>query len=464
VAVSATRLRGRVASAGAWSWALALAGLALLVRFPFFFGRHTTPPDSDDGFYITLAHRIVHGHGFGDHHFWTPGYPAFEAALDPLPGRVEDAVTVAQHLMGIGMVAAIVLVAWRYFGRAAAITAGVLAALTPVLVVHEHTLLPDFLFGVLLFGGAVALVEATRTEHRRLWLLVLAGVLFGVATWVKPAGEFLFLAAPPALLFASRSVRRTLVGSAVVALAMLVTISPWVVRNTVKFDVVGMSDQGGRVLYSRVFDVQRLPIPTDSDHGRFAADVERRSRAPFPALREQEVHAGLIRRFGLNDDTAGSVQQSLALTAIRRHPAAYLAESWRLLKASHRRIQDFDRSEELRAELGRTDPPYPPSITKALWRVARTVTGLWWLLSLNTLAGLLLLVTGPSARRTAAACLWSVWLVVSLGTVMSQGGLWRYSVQLAPITWIIGSAGAWLVVSAIVARVRDSRQPTDSRA
>jgi hypothetical protein len=49
---------------------------------------------------------------------------------------------------------------------------------------------------------------------------------------------------------------------------------------------------------------------------------------------------------------------------------------------------------------------------------------------------------GEERSRRAAGALLSVWLVLTLGTVLTHGELWRYSMQLAPIVWMLGSAGA----------------------
>jgi hypothetical protein len=45
---------------------------------------------------------------------------------------------VVQHLVGVFLVAAIVLVAWRYFGRATALVGGGLASISPLMIPLEH--------------------------------------------------------------------------------------------------------------------------------------------------------------------------------------------------------------------------------------------------------------------------------------------------------------------------------------
>ncbi|MEA2375184.1 MAG: hypothetical protein QOD53_1647 [Thermoleophilaceae bacterium] len=453
-----------VAAAGPGRWAIFFALAAFVVRFPFLFGRHSPPPGDDAFVFLDLANGLVHGKGFQGHHFWTPGYPAFEAALQIVPRRWEDAIVIVQHLLGVGVTVAVLLGAWRWFGRAVALMAASLVGFTPMLVIHEHTLLPDFLFGTIVLAGAAVLVEAVRRDPPPLRLLVLVGVLFGAATWVKPAGQFLLFAAPPALLFATRDWRRTLKGSALVALVLVLVVSPWIVRNAIDFNLVQMSDQGDRTLFYRVFGVGELPIPTDSADGRFVAAAYARTASQNPAAREHAVNEALKTERGKDEDGAGKLERELALTAIARHPLDYVADSGRFLSDDLGLTRSFEGKNALLTELNATNPPFPKLFPRKLWALAHALVAVWWVVSLHALAGLLALFTGPPERRRATAALVSVWLALSLGTVLTHGGLWRYSVQTASIVFMVGSAGAVIVISAVLSRVRGSPPPTGSRA
>lgn len=429
-------------------WALAAGVLALLVRLAFLFGNHRAPPNSDNVFYLQAGHGLYHGEGFPGN-FLTPGYSLLIGLLEFLPGRVEDTVTIAQHLLGVALVVAILGAAWRHFGPGTALPAAGIAALTPVLVVHEHTILPDFLFGVLAFAGALALAEVCRREVAPTRLLVLVGVLFGLGTWVKSAGQFLLVATPLALAFSSRALRPTVKGSLVVAGALLVTISPWMVRNTIRFGSPSMSTQGGATLFNRAFEVDRLPIPTDAAYGDLAAQIKARID-PSSGDRLTSIFAQAVQNErGLADDDSWAAERHLALVAIRRHPFDYAGGTLRQLRRHHGDLNRFEGSDALLAELDRTQPPVPRSVVARAWDVARVVSDVWWVVSLNALAGLLLLFVGPPGSRRAAAALLAVWLSINLGTALAHGGMWRYSIQVAPIAWILGSGGIAAFVSAV---------------
>lgn len=442
-------------------WALGLGTLALLVRLPFLFGHHIAAR-RDAPYFLDVLARGIHDDFYFPNHYWTPGYPAFEALLIAVPGRAEDAIAVTQHLLGVAVVVGMLLAAWRWFGKPAAILAALLAASTPVLVVLEHTLLPDFLFGVLVLAGGVTLAEAVRRQPPDWRLLVLAGVLFGACAWVKPIGQALLIAPPLALAVATRSLRPVLRGSAITTVALIVVIAPWVARNAAKHDFPAMSIQGGQTLFIRVYELDETPLPTDSADGRFAQRVQDRIDR---GQEDDRLHFAIVRDLmarGVSDHDAILKEQRLALTGVRRHPGSYVVKTWPRVWGIAHDIRKFEDRQRLLDDLERTDPPFPTRLTAGLWDGAKVLNEAWWFASLFTLAGLLLLVTGPAERRSAAAALWSVWLSVALGTALfmpDEGRpAWRYSIALAPLTWILGSAGIATIAgwtwSALRRRVR----------
>jgi hypothetical protein len=91
--------------------------------------------------------------------------------------------------------------------------------------------------------------------------------------------------------------------------------------------------------------------------------------------------------------------------------------------------------------------PNPPEPSKAVWSAVKPLARAWWILSVGTLAGLLVLVTGDVRRRRAGVCFVLAWLAVAVVTAAGRGALVRYQLQLAPIAALIGSAGATIVVA-----------------
>ncbi len=425
-------------------WALGLAAVALIVRLPLLVGRNDVD-SSDTVFYLTLSDDLLEGRGFDRAgQFYTPGYPVVFAILRLLPGRPEDAMAVLQHLLGVVVVVVIVLAGGGTSGASRPSPQGVLAAVTPLLATSEHLLLPDFLFGALVLAGALLLAEAcTRAPSPPLLMLALAGICFGGATWIKPAGQFLLLAPPLALLFATRSPRETLRGTAVAAVAIALTISPWLYRNINDYRSPMMSNQGGATLFKRAFEIDRLPFPQDSPY----ADLLRRDLAKNGRVGLHNSFANALEdEAGLTNEEALSEQRDLALTAIWRNPGDYALGTGRALGRWIWNMTYVDERHDLHAELRREGRAVPEQIALWTWSASRVLLYAWFVASLGGAAALLLPFVGEERSRRAAAALLSVWLVVTLGTVLTHGGLWRYTMQLAPIFFMLGSAGAVALV------------------
>ena len=247
------------------AWTALIAAVALVVRAPLALQRHEITPGGDSADYAELAHRFW---SQGDVGFASavrpPGYPLYLYLTGALPGRMEDTAAVLQLGLGVVVSAAIVYLGWDVLGRGVAVTAGLLTAATaPLLLIEDH-LLADFLLGVLALAGAALLIAACRAEGSRwILLLVATGLVFAAAAYVKPVGQALAVAALPALAFATRSVRRTLTGTAIVAGTVLVATLPWMVRNETRYGEFTMSAQSGLTLVNRVFERTGMAIPAD---------------------------------------------------------------------------------------------------------------------------------------------------------------------------------------------------------
>jgi hypothetical protein len=215
-----------------------------------------------------------------------------------------------------------------------------------------------------------------------------------------------------------------------------------------------MANQSGATLFDRVFEVSELPIPPDEEYGELAEEVR---ADPATDAFHHDFHYALIDRAGLNDEEAWAEQQSMALHAIWTYPRAYWSDTPSLFADSVAHFRYFVGRAKLEDELDRTDPPYPTALNTGLWDAARAINDVWWVLALHGLAGLLVLFVGDRRSRAAGAALLSVWLTIVLGTVLAQGGDWRYTMQVAPLAWMLGSAGVAILARAVVQLLRRER-------
>jgi hypothetical protein len=440
------------------TWIVAVGAVALAVRLPLIATSAGASYSGDTAEYMRFADQLLDGRFATTYRM--PGYPLFVAAMGLLPGSRVAAIVTAQHVIGVALVCLIVAAGWRFFGRVTGIVAGLLAALTPVMLGLEHTMEPDFLFGAIVFVGACAMAEALRRSEPSLRLLAIAGAAFAAATYVKPVGQVLPAAALLALAVSTRSVRATLRGTCVVAGVMALLLIPWVVRNEVAYGLPTLSDQGGQTLFKRMFDVDHAPIPTSTADGRLIARIaaEKQLRAPRAELNDYAV--GALRARGLSGHESVALEGRVARTAIAAEPLGYLADTgphvWRALTDLNSFSYADLNGDENASSLGPAHRSRLVAVGVDVWFwPVRALAWVWWILSLGALSALLVLAR--RSGRPAAAALVAVWLVIALATAVTHGGHRRYSAQVAPEVWIVGSAGAALVVQLLASRLRPRR-------
>ena len=428
-------------------WALLLGVVALLVRLPLIFADHAITPGGDSAGYVEIARSLADGDGFGEA-YRTPGYPVILAALDQLPGRLEDAVVVFQLLCGVALVASVVLIAWRYLGRPTALVAGGMLALTPAGPYLEYAILSDFIFSVVLFAVAVVLGRVLLDTPPRLRGLIAVGALCAVAAYMRPSGQFLVLAPLLATPLVTKSRRETVRATLVIGATFAVLVAPWIVRNAIEFDTPSMSAVSGDTLFVRAFEVDKLPIPTDTPVGQVANEAAaRRGDTRLVTAVTAALQDRGIGRF----DTL-KAQQTLAETAIARHPWEYTVGTVREVGDLRLDIREVDIGSDVGPHL-----PNPPEYTKSIWDFAGTLGGVWWILSLHMFAGLLVLLAPERRARVIGTAMVAVWLAVALGTALGRGALTRYALELAPLSLVLGSYGAVLVTATLVRALQGAR-------
>lgn len=227
---------------------------------------------SDGAWYLQRASEIVAGLGYQEAGFptayWPVGYPAILAAFVAVLGAGPLA-WVSLNLIA----AAIVMLMIVWFGRAAAGNdlAGRLALLAyavyPNHAVQIGQPLSEGVYTALFMLAFGALISF----RHRLGGLLLCGLLFGVATLVKPQTLLFPLGGVIALWWIFRDFRWThlLRTYVLVYLGMMLVILPWSARNTTVFgEFVLISTNGGVALFIGAndlvtgdhFDIEKTPL------------------------------------------------------------------------------------------------------------------------------------------------------------------------------------------------------------
>jgi 4-amino-4-deoxy-L-arabinose transferase-like glycosyltransferase len=166
---------------------------------------------------------------------YPPGYPLWIAFVYKLSGvRSPVALQRVQVLLDSLAVLLIVGIGVSAFDWRVGMIAGILAALSPLLALAGATPNADSPTNWFVLGGVWCLVIAFRKQ--KILVAIFAGVLLGVACWLRVNPLFLFVVWAIALAFLlPTQFRRRLLFAGAIALATLLTISPVVIRNLLVF-------------------------------------------------------------------------------------------------------------------------------------------------------------------------------------------------------------------------------------
>jgi len=250
----------RLALAGA-----AVAGLAARVAY----GLATKDPEGFTGdalWYHLVANNLADGHGYVEPFeivsrtdvqlgigadpvptaFHLPLFPTVLAGFSLAGLDGETAHMLVGCSLGALAVVLVGVLGRRLAGPATGLAAAALAALYPPLVMNDSVLLSESLTGPTIAGALLAALWLRERPSAPRALLL--GVLVGLAALNRSEAILLLvlLAIPAAVLAGGAQLRN----AALVCVAALVTIAPWVIRNAVTFDEPTFLTTGdGSVLY-----------------------------------------------------------------------------------------------------------------------------------------------------------------------------------------------------------------------
>ncbi len=199
------------------------------------------PPTADGTFYQRIALRVAAG--LGSTWLWPDGvvtyaahypigYPAAVGAIYALTGPHPAAAMIFNALLGALAAYAAHRLAARSGERRIALAAGLLVALHPGLVAYTPALMTEGVVASLL-AVAAGVAAWTRDRPASRWIgISLLGLVFGVATLVRP--QSLLLAPLFAALAIGEGVRRRASAAALATIVALAVCAPWTARNCVR--------------------------------------------------------------------------------------------------------------------------------------------------------------------------------------------------------------------------------------
>lgn len=235
---------------GVWSASILIV-LAVLARLAVMLPGLGSPPEDPDN-YLPLARAILDGQGLSFQGTATayrpPLYPLVLAVLASLPGVAAEAwgVRALHLLLGGATVWLTYLIArrWGYTSFRSAVAAGIVA-LDPVLVAQSRSVMTETLAAFLL-----ALAVFCLSVDRRLQNVALGGSVLGLAALCRPSLLAIAMLSTIATVLCSAGGPGLRLGrGAVLALATLITLTPWAARNWRLFgEPVWTTTHGGYTL------------------------------------------------------------------------------------------------------------------------------------------------------------------------------------------------------------------------
>ena len=191
--------------------------------------------DNDSQNYVTIAKNLVE---YGEYsRFAAPPYfqDAFRTPL--LPVYFAPFISAFGFTSGVtaGMLVLDIILSFTavlgykfaklFLRNSYALAFGLILALEPLLVYRSSIAEPDALIVLLFLAGLYYFVRFWNEGFNK--FLILTALFLGLATLAKPVGIYTIYFLGLAILFKSRSIKRT----AIYALVALIMVFPWIYRN-----------------------------------------------------------------------------------------------------------------------------------------------------------------------------------------------------------------------------------------
>lgn len=433
----------------------AVLRLGVLLRAPAFI-------TNDSLSYLLPGFDLASGLGFDPIFKRPPGYPLFVAAVLWLFGRQDlTGLLLLQHLIGVVTVLLAYGLGAALFGRLAGWVAGLLTALSGPLILTEHYLMSETLFGLLLAGSVLALVAAGKTA-RPSWIAA-AGLLLGLAALTRPVAQILVLLFMVVIVVTTPRRRAGLGGVALLVACYLAVVLPWMLRNAVhhhSFVLAGGLGEGLAVRTIRLDQSFSFRPPAAGE------PLEQARRIFWEEAAKDSVY-DLARRLreeaGLTPAEADRAMRDIALEAIAGKPRCYVSGSLEmfmqmLIGRPVRLRQDWQpwRGIVWEERVQHLWPTPTPEQDRQFHVVRGIVTlydpARWWPLTLTLFA--IGCIAAAATRHGLGLVPAGTALLLLLLSAFLVGIEWRYRYPLDPLLHaMIGNGVA--AVGGLVARWRD---------
>ncbi|MEO0093879.1 MAG: glycosyltransferase family 39 protein [candidate division WOR-3 bacterium] len=217
--------------------------IQLLFAIPIFYNiNRALLPFSDAIRYNRLARNLIENHTYSrdsipPYHpeiFVPPGYPAFIAFFYTILGKNPILIIIIQIILSCLTGFLTFLFAKKFIdNQKIALFAGILFGLSPNIAFHSTKLISESLFTLLLILALYLLLVSVRKQKES--YLLIAGFIMGLATYVRTIAIYFPILIFVILLIWYKKAKVHLAGILGFIIIYLVTLTPWIIRNSIVF-------------------------------------------------------------------------------------------------------------------------------------------------------------------------------------------------------------------------------------
>ncbi len=213
-----------------------------------------TAPGPDAASYDELGWRLATGQGYVNEDgsptaFWPIGYPAWLATIYLIWGHSWLAAGVMNAVLGTVIVFLTYWLARQIVStRQAVLAAAIIAFLPSYVVAYTSNLRNETLYAVFVLLALIATVHAVRSPNWR--TVIVLGVVIGLGAYVRPTLLlFPFVIGVLFLIDSGLTSKRAISMTTLIVCVVIVTISPWTVRNYQAMDDFVLTATNGGITF-----------------------------------------------------------------------------------------------------------------------------------------------------------------------------------------------------------------------
>jgi 4-amino-4-deoxy-L-arabinose transferase-like glycosyltransferase len=221
-----------------WFQTLVVAALGTAISVVAYIYTRPTVLRFDENYYFPLAEGIAGGVYQDGYIIRPPLYPLFLAGAFKILGTGFGGVLLINSIVRGAVVAGVAFLGRKYVSGLAGLVGAFLLAVYPLLIWTYTRFITEVLYIPLFLLSFFVLERAVRSERSS--DMVIAGVFSGLATLARSTSLFFTVVIAIWLVIrksrSGRFSRRNFASAGLLLFMLLVTISPWTIRNAIRYE------------------------------------------------------------------------------------------------------------------------------------------------------------------------------------------------------------------------------------